>query len=79
MVETSAAPDSYLVTGGNGLLGRHIVQQLLERGEQSVAVLDIVAGHFDDTRVRVFVGDITDEAQVAQTIQDVSACQTFSP
>ncbi|KAI0938800.1 hypothetical protein AcV5_000403 [Taiwanofungus camphoratus] len=73
MVETSAAPDSYLVTGGNGLLGRHIVQQLLERGERAVAVLDIVAGHFDDTRVRVFVGDITDEAQVAQTIQDCAA------
>lgn len=40
--------ESYLVVGGCGFLGRHIVEQLLERGEQSVAVFDIVQRHFDE-------------------------------
>jgi hypothetical protein len=39
--------ESYLVIGGCGFLGRHIVEQLLERGETEVAVFDIVQRHFD--------------------------------
>lgn len=40
-------PESYLVVGGCGFLGRHIVEQLLERGESQVSVFDIVQRHFD--------------------------------
>lgn len=39
--------ESYLVVGGCGFLGRHIVEALLGRGETNVAVFDIVQRHFD--------------------------------
>ncbi|KAF7799201.1 hypothetical protein EIP86_010432 [Pleurotus ostreatoroseus] len=62
--------DSYLVTGGGGLLGHHIVDQLLARGEISVAVFDIAPGK-QDSRTRVFAGDISDR----QALEDaVKAC-----
>lgn len=57
----------YLVIGGSGFLGRHIVEQLLERGDP-VAVLDLVQRHHD---VPFYSGDISDEAQVSQAIQKV--------
>lgn len=38
----------YLVIGGCGFLGRHIVDALLGRGETNVAVFDIVQRHFDE-------------------------------
>lgn len=44
---TMPSSDSYLVIGGCGFLGRHIVEQLLERGESQVSVFDIVQRHFD--------------------------------
>ncbi|KAJ7935582.1 C-3 sterol dehydrogenase [Mycena leptocephala] len=50
-------PDIYLVIGGSGFVGRHIVQQLLDRG---------------DTRyhdVPFYPADITDQAQVAAALR----------
>jgi sterol-4alpha-carboxylate 3-dehydrogenase (decarboxylating) len=52
-----AAKDSYLVIGGCGFLGRHIVEQLLARGERAVAVFDLVQRH-NDKNVQFFTGDI---------------------
>ena len=44
------------VVGGCGFLGRHMVEQLLEKGYQ-VNVFDIRKS-FDDDRVKFFVGDL---------------------
>jgi sterol-4alpha-carboxylate 3-dehydrogenase (decarboxylating) len=41
--------ESYLVVGGCGFLGRHIVEKLLARGEKEVAVFDLVQRHFDES------------------------------
>jgi len=62
--------DSFLVSGGNGLLGQHVVRLLLERGERAVAVFDIVPAAEPDDRVREFLGDITDEKDFARAVQD---------
>lgn len=61
---------SYLVIGGCGFLGRHIVEALLARGELQVAVFDLVQRHFD-TNIQFFIGDITDEVAVSNAIQKV--------
>ncbi|KAF9013480.1 hypothetical protein BDQ17DRAFT_1537136 [Cyathus striatus] len=61
----NVAKRHYLVIGGSGFVGRHIVDQLLERGD-SVSVFDIVQ-RYDD--VPFYSGDITDEEQVANAIR----------
>jgi sterol-4alpha-carboxylate 3-dehydrogenase (decarboxylating) len=68
----SSSHESYLVTGGCGLLGQHIVKQLLARNPQApVAVFDLVRGEVDE-RVRVFIGDITDREAVEAVVKEVS-------
>ena len=47
---------SCTVIGGCGFLGRHMVEQLLERGYQ-VNVFDIKKT-FDDDQVQFFTGDL---------------------
>ncbi|EJU00011.1 C-3 sterol dehydrogenase [Dacryopinax primogenitus] len=65
-------PESYLVIGGSGFLGSHIVNGLLNRGESSVAVFDIVQRVFDD-RIVFFSGDICNEKQLVDAIQKCQA------
>lgn len=65
--------DIYLVIGGSGFLGRHIVQQLLDRGD-SVSVFDIVQ-RYDD--VPFYSGDICDESAVARSLREVRSTQRF--
>jgi sterol-4alpha-carboxylate 3-dehydrogenase (decarboxylating) len=65
-----SSQQSYLVVGGCGFLGRHIVEALLARGELQVAVFDLVQRHFD-TNVQFFTGDIRDEVAVGNAIQKV--------
>ncbi len=59
--------DIYLVIGGNGFLGRHIVQQLRDRGD-NVSVFDIVERYSD---VPFYAGDISDQNSVASVLRKV--------
>ncbi|CAG7851225.1 SubName: Full=Related to ERG26-C-3 sterol dehydrogenase (C-4 decarboxylase) {ECO:0000313/EMBL:CCA74852.1} [Serendipita indica DSM 11827] len=60
--------ESYLVIGGCGFLGRHIVEALLNRGEQAVAVFDLVQRHHDKN-VQFFTGDLCEAADLAKAIK----------
>ncbi|WVQ76061.1 hypothetical protein IAR50_005698 [Cryptococcus sp. DSM 104548] len=59
--------ESYLVVGGCGFLGRHIVEQLLARGESQVSVFDIVQRHFD-SNVTFFIGDLSKPEDVENAL-----------
>ncbi|KAI0259823.1 C-3 sterol dehydrogenase [Gloeopeniophorella convolvens] len=65
----SSSRNSFFVIGGSGFLGRHIVEQLLERGD-SVAVFDIVQRYHDTT---FYSGDISDQAQVSDALRKSGA------
>ncbi|KAG6827333.1 hypothetical protein H0H92_012182 [Tricholoma furcatifolium] len=59
----------YLVIGGSGFVGRHIVQQLLDRGD-TVVTLDLVQRYHD---VPFYTADITDQDQVADALRKSGA------
>ena len=71
----------YLVTGGAGFIGSHIVQTLLERGE-SVRVLDNfstgkreniqkLASKFNGNRLKVLEGDVRDSGRLEEAMRGV--------
>lgn len=69
MSENDRAKDVFLVIGGSGFLGRHIVLALKARGDV-VSVFDIVQ-RYDD--VPFHAGDITNAEQLGQSLVKVSA------
>src|SRR4030095_15499114 len=71
----------YLVTGGAGFIGSHIVRKLLEQGD-SVRVLDNfstgkrenledLAHQFNGDRFEVVEGDLRDAARVEEAVRNV--------
>ncbi|MBP7693599.1 MAG: NAD-dependent epimerase/dehydratase family protein, partial [Anaerolineales bacterium] len=69
MTDFPALAQPILVTGGLGFIGRHSVEQLLQRG-QTVAVFDVPEARVPEAwgaRVRVLRGDIAnfDDVQTA--------------
>ncbi|TFK45959.1 hypothetical protein OE88DRAFT_1715206 [Heliocybe sulcata] len=62
--------DSFLVIGGSGFLGRAIVDMLLERGNQRVAVFDLKTDGNFDSRVQVYQGNILNEDELLSALND---------
>jgi UDP-glucose 4-epimerase len=58
----------YLVTGGAGYVGSHIVLALVERGDQVVVIDDLRRGHRDALAAgtELVVADLADRRQVAE-------------
>lgn len=68
-VVTSRTDKRYLIIGGHGMLGSHIVEALLARGERQVEVFDLVASplfseELSSGRVRFHQGDVLDCARL---------------
>jgi FlaA1/EpsC-like NDP-sugar epimerase len=72
------AGKTILVTGGAGSIGRELVQKILSTDVRSVRVLDNnetglhdVALDFGDPRIRLLLGDITNEKRMMRAMQNV--------
>jgi UDP-glucose 4-epimerase len=61
-----------LVTGGAGYIGSHMVLALLDAGHEEIVVLDDLSTGFDwavPEGVKLVIGDVADQALVAETIR----------
>jgi UDP-glucose 4-epimerase len=65
---------AYLVTGGTGFIGAHVIRILTEHGNSAIAfdvspdrkLLDEVLGAFSKDQVTIIAGDVTNAAQVSR-------------
>ena len=66
----------YLVTGGCGFIGSHLVDALLARGDEVRVLDDLSTGKREnlDPRAPLIVGDVADRMLVADAIQGADGC-----
>ena len=66
----------FLVTGGCGFIGSHLVDALLARGDRVRVLDDLSSGRRDNIpeTVEVVPGDVRDAALLAKLMQGVSGC-----
>jgi len=69
--EIDPSSELFLVTGGSGFIGRHLVDYLLKAGYR-VRVLDIVQIHPDERLERFYVGDVRNLSDVLQACDGVT-------
>lgn len=67
-----------LVTGGAGFIGSHIVDKLIERGDEvivydnmSTGIEDFIKPHFENPKFKFIKGDILDLPKLKQAMQGV--------
>ncbi|MGH7409969.1 MAG: NAD-dependent epimerase/dehydratase family protein, partial [Candidatus Methylomirabilis sp.] len=64
----------YLVTGGAGFIGSHLVHELVRRGERVRVLDDFSTGRWENLqdvlgRVELVEGSLTDPAAVGQAVE----------
>ena len=66
----------FLVTGGCGFIGSHLVEVLLRRGDQVCVIDDLSTGRRENLpdSVPVAVGDVADAQRVAEVMRGVDGC-----
>lgn len=68
--------DCYLVIGGEGFLGRWIVDLLLKRGDKNIATFDKQQRYFDEEVIH-YTGDICDYQDVTNAIKKSNVTTVF--
>lgn len=71
-MSSTTSKDVYIVIGGSGFVGRHIVNALLARGD-TVSIFDMVQRYHD---VPFYTGDLTEEGSVSEALRKVRSSQT---
>lgn len=64
----------YLVTGGCGFIGSHLVDSLIMDGHEVVILDDLSTGNITNTLNAVTIGDINDSELVASIMSEVDGC-----